>query len=145
MRALDLAGKRINRFTVLRKIGTGKDGHTQWLCRCDCGNEWIMSSVNIKHTKECNECANKTRSEAYIPNRGKNKNYVYIPDCGKRMQDVLNDKHINLTDVERVTGISRSTIYSFVYKGTDISASRLTKICAYCGVSTDYILGLKEA
>lgn len=145
MRALDLVGKRINRFTVLSKIDkVNKNGHTQWLCKCDCGNEWVVSSSNLRTTRECKECSYKTRSEIYIPNRGKNKNYYYIPDYGKRMQNVFNDKKINLTDMERVTGISRSTIYSFVYNGTDISTSRLAKICAYCGTSADYILGLKK-
>ena len=145
MQALNLVGKRFNRFTVLRKIDeVGKDGHTQWLCKCDCGNEWIVNSNNIKHTRECKDCSYKTRSKIYIPNRGKNKNQYYIPDCGKRMQNVLNEKRINLTAMEKVTGISRSTIYSFVYNGTDISTARLAKICAYCGVSMDYVMGLKK-
>ena len=145
MRALDIAGKRFNRLTVLHRVpGKDKQGHTLWLCRCDCGNEWVVRSNLVKNTQGCQECANKTRSMTYIPNRGKVKNYYYIPDCGERMRDVLNTKNINLTDMERATGISRSTIYSFVYKGTDISTSRLAKMCAYCGVSTDYILGLKK-
>lgn len=66
----------------------------------------------------------------------------YIPESGKRMQDVINEKNINLTQMSKVTGISRSTIYSFVYNGTDISSLKLAKLCDYCNVSTDYILGL---
>ena len=65
-------------------------------------------------------------------------------DCGKRMQDVLNSKNIDITDMAKRTGLSRSTIYYFVYNGTDISSTRLAKICAYCGVSMDYVMGLKK-
>lgn len=73
------------------------------------------------------------------------KKCYYMVDAGKRMQDVLNTKDVNLTELSRKTGISRNTVWNFVYNGIDISSARLAKICAYCGVSTDYILGLKEA
>lgn len=66
------------------------------------------------------------------------------PDCGKRMQDILNAKNIDITEMSRKTGVSRTAIYNFVYNGIDTSSMRLAKICAYCGVSIDYIMGLKK-
>ena len=42
------------------------------------------------------------------------------------------------------TGVSRSTLYSFLYNGTDLSSMRLAKVCAVLGLSMDYVMGLKE-
>lgn len=66
------------------------------------------------------------------------------PDSGRRLLDVINAKDISLTEMSNSTGLSRSTIYNFLYYGTDISSVRLMKMCAYCGVSMDYILGLTD-
>lgn len=74
--------------------------------------------------------------------RAKRKEPMYIMGSGDRLMDIILKKNISLTDISRGTGISRSTIYSFVYDNIDISSARLAKICAYVGVSTDYILGL---
>lgn len=63
--------------------------------------------------------------------------------AGKRMLDVLNEKNIKLTDLAIKSGVSRSTIYSFLYDGIDISSGRLMKLCKSIGVSSDYILGLR--
>lgn len=77
-----------------------------------------------------------------VPNGRK---VYYLVSSGKRFLDVINAKNINLTDLSRATKISRATVWNFIYNGMDISSARLAKICAYCGVSTDYILGLREA
>lgn len=72
------------------------------------------------------------------------KQVYYIPDIGKRLLEVLYEKGITITDMSRGTGIARTTIYEFLYNGRDTTCMRLAKMCRYCGVSTDYILGLKE-
>ena len=66
----------------------------------------------------------------------------YIPDCGKRMRDVLNEKNISITEMSRATGMSRTTIYQFVLEGRNTNVRCLAKMCAYAGVSADYIMGL---
>lgn len=45
--------------------------------------------------------------------------------------------------MSRVTGVSRTAIYNFLYDGMDISSMRLAKICGYLGLSMDYVMGLK--
>lgn len=62
MKRLELTGQRFSYLTVVEPRGT-KNGHTMWLCRCDCGNEKVISakhlmSGNIKscgcmHFKAC--------------------------------------------------------------------------------------------
>lgn len=46
----DLTGKVFNKLTVIKHLENGK-----WLCKCDCGNEVIVKSGNLKngHTKSC--------------------------------------------------------------------------------------------
>lgn len=68
----------------------------------------------------------------------------YIADCGKRMLDELNDKNISITTMSRATGLSRTTIYEFVFNGRNTNSNALAKMCAYVGVSADYILGLSK-
>lgn len=51
---------------------------------------------------------------------------------------------IPLQTISDKTGISRSTIYAFLYNGTDLNSMRLAKICSLLGLSMDYVMGLKE-
>lgn len=138
-------GKRINRITVIQKSEqSDKGNHYYYLCRCDCGNEWNVSSANIGKLKECPKCSFKHREQTRIRDYKSMKHRYLIPNVGKRVQDILNDKDINITDMAARTGVSRTAIYNFVYSGMDISSARLAKICAYCGVSMDYVMGLKK-
>lgn len=41
---------------------------------------------------------------------------------------------IPLQTISDKTGISRSTIYAFLYNGTDLSSMRLAKICSLLGL-----------
>lgn len=46
----DLVGQKFNRWTVLEYVG-----NSSWLCRCDCGNERIVSTarLNSGDSKSC--------------------------------------------------------------------------------------------
>lgn len=60
--------QKFNHFVVLERIGTAKDGHSIWLCQCDCGTEKIIRSNNLRRTKSCG-CQkykhNKTNTTIY--------------------------------------------------------------------------------
>jgi hypothetical protein len=51
----DLSGRRFGRLIVLRRTGRTKYGNSLYLCRCDCGNDWVISSQSLVsgHTKSC--------------------------------------------------------------------------------------------
>lgn len=51
----DLSGKKFNRLTVLCLGGEMKNGRNKWLCRCDCGEETIVCTGNLKNgsVKSC--------------------------------------------------------------------------------------------
>lgn len=43
----DLTGKRFGRLLVLYRDKLGKDSHSKWACKCDCGNEISVYGINI--------------------------------------------------------------------------------------------------
>ena len=67
-----------------------------------------------------------------------------IMSAGERVMERIWELDIPLQTISDKTGISRSTIYAFLYNGTDISSMRLAKICSLLGLSMDYVMGLKQ-
>lgn len=67
-----------------------------------------------------------------------------ICSSGKRMMEAIYENGISIHKLSEATGIEASCIYKFLQDGRDISSMRLAKLCAYLGVSMDYIMGLKE-
>ena len=56
MQRLELRpGQRFNRYAIVGYAGVSSNGKTQWLCRCDCGNERIVVGSNLSngHIKSC--------------------------------------------------------------------------------------------
>ena len=70
----DLTGQKFGRLTVIKKLDD-KDGWTQFLCKCDCGNEKIANGSSLKYgmTKSCGclhrEMAGKNAFETLIGKR----------------------------------------------------------------------------
>ena len=52
---IDITGQRFNSLTVLSEYRVNESRHTEWLCRCDCGNLiWVSISVlKSGSTKAC--------------------------------------------------------------------------------------------
>ena len=53
---IDLTGKKFGKLTVIERSFNGNFNQTRWLCKCDCGNEVIVQSENLRNgvTKSCN-------------------------------------------------------------------------------------------
>lgn len=71
---LDLTGQRYGKLTVLRpaeSIGT----YTFWVCRCDCGQETVVRTSNLRggRTKSCG-CQRRTAVAEKARIRSMNKN-----------------------------------------------------------------------
>ena len=62
MKFKDLTGMRFGRLLVLSYEGTNQYKRSMWKCRCDCGNEKVISSNCLKmgHTSSCG-CLNKEK------------------------------------------------------------------------------------
>lgn len=53
--AKDMTGMRFGKLQVLRHAGTSKQRTAMWWCRCDCGNECVVSGSYLRtgDTKSC--------------------------------------------------------------------------------------------
>lgn len=51
----DLSGERFGRLIVVKRLENNKRGNAQWLCHCDCGNDTVVTTVNLcrGHVKSC--------------------------------------------------------------------------------------------
>ncbi len=60
----DLTGLRFSKLVVLKR-NPCMDHKTFWLCQCDCGNQCIVWSPNLKrnHTKSCGCLVKETSSD----------------------------------------------------------------------------------
>jgi len=60
---IDLTGQKFNKLNVLKIVGRAKNGRILWLCKCDCGNEKIVSGHDLKNgdTKSCGCLCNEIR------------------------------------------------------------------------------------
>lgn len=56
---INLKGQRFGRYTVIESAES-KDGKSQWICKCDCGNIRIVEGGNLRngHSKSCG-CLNR--------------------------------------------------------------------------------------
>lgn len=63
---IDKSGRRYGRLVVLAYAGISYGGYRQYLCRCDCGREWYVSSQNLhrKGTMSCGCSRFKNTKEA---------------------------------------------------------------------------------
>ena len=62
MKAINLIGMKFGRLTVLSREGSSATKQALWKCRCECGNECVVSSDALKNqrTQSCG-CLNRDR------------------------------------------------------------------------------------
>jgi hypothetical protein len=72
MNKLDLAGQTFGKWEVIRedRSTTQKDGkyhRLNWLCRCSCGNERLVSTNSLRSgtSTKCNECRHGRPNAAF--------------------------------------------------------------------------------
>lgn len=76
MKRLDLKGWQFGRLRVLQFCGVSPDGKALWNCRCECGNELIVTSGNLRsgNTQSCG-CYQRDKTVETSTKHGlKNKN-----------------------------------------------------------------------
>ena len=80
---IDITGEKYGRLTVLEYVGY-KAGRTAWRCKCDCGNETIVTANCLRtgKTKSCGCYSNELKSA-----RAK----TGIPHCGEHL--IKHGKH----------------------------------------------------
>lgn len=55
MNSVDLLGKKFGRLLVIDRARSNKHKQMQWLCKCDCGKELVVTTTHLKtgHTRSC--------------------------------------------------------------------------------------------
>lgn len=83
-----LVGHRNGRLLVVdRAPGAAADGHSLWICKCDCGETCIVQSNNIKRptgTKSCG-CLNREHCQNRAGGSGWNTGQTYAIQRGGRI------------------------------------------------------------
>lgn len=73
---MDLIGKKIGRLTVLENVGK-ENGYTLWRCKCDCGNEKVVSGKYLgKGTRSCG-CLSRELASLRLKTHGQAKTRIY--------------------------------------------------------------------
>lgn len=74
----DLAGKKYGRLFVVKHLGSDDQNQALWLCKCDCGNEHIVTGHNLirGRTKSCG-CLKNELSSKRLKTHGKSKTRLY--------------------------------------------------------------------
>jgi hypothetical protein len=69
-KVLELVGKKFKNLTVIERHGSTKFRNATWLCKCECGNLKIASTINLKngHTTSCG-CRYRKRPYESLYNR----------------------------------------------------------------------------
>jgi hypothetical protein len=79
---IDRAGHRYGRLVVIRQaesvIRPGGYKHAKWLCKCDCGNERLVSACHLStgHTRSCG-CLARDTTSSYFTKHGMVKTPMY--------------------------------------------------------------------
>lgn len=91
-RKLNLTGQRFGRLVVLTSDRTRR-GTSAWRCRCDCGNETVVATGNLRNgnTSSCG-CLRLERLRDKITTHGmvKTRTYVAWQNMRKRCEDPSN-------------------------------------------------------
>ena len=100
-----------------------------------------LDTVTHRYSRGIHDLDGLTSTE-FLKNNKHRLNIAY--GNGKRFLEESIDRNINLDELSRRTGISRSAIWNFIYNRGDISSVRLAKLCGVVGCSMDYVMGLKN-
>jgi len=100
---INLIGQNFGRLIVIKQIDISKNGHSRWLCECNCGSKKIILSDSLKsgRTKSCGCLSREKTKQRFIKhghkgsktyeswqhmnqrcNNPNNQNYSYYGDRG---------------------------------------------------------------
>ena len=85
-KAHDLTGQKFGRLTVIKRVESlvqpSGQRKTRWLCKCDCGNEKIIQSSQLKSgmTKSCG-CLSREKSRERLFAHGLRRTRLYALWC----------------------------------------------------------------
>jgi hypothetical protein len=102
-KAKDIAGKRFGKLLAIEKSGKDKSGSYLWICRCDCGNEVIVSGNSLRknHTKSCGCIQKESAKETGYKNKKYNK-YDLSGEYGIGYTSNKKEFYFDLEDYDKI-------------------------------------------
>lgn len=75
---LDLLGQRFDRWLVIAPAPSNSAGQTRWMCRCDCGTERAVYTLNLRRnlSPSCG-CKRKDNNRARLTTHGQRHSRAY--------------------------------------------------------------------
>ena len=61
----------------------------------------------------------------------------------RRLKNAIAKSNLSVTDVQRKSGVSRSTIWGYIFDGVNPSIYTLKRLAITLNVSADYLLGIE--
>ena len=60
---MDFSNKKVGNAFIVKSIHVANKKKLFWLCKCDCGNEFLSTSYQLSHNKTiaCIDCINKDK------------------------------------------------------------------------------------
>lgn len=144
LKSIDLTGQRFGKLTVISKTENKGKG-TAWLCRCDCGNETIVLSSNLKRgkTRSCG-CTKKQIDDLsgkifghlkvlrLAKKEGKRTFYECLCDCGETIivnrDSLVRGATISCGHIQKMRSKENTDIVKQYYvNNTNVYAAKGTK------------------
>jgi hypothetical protein len=99
MKFQNLVGQKFGNAIVLKRVAN-KGGRVAYLCKCDCGNEFVTTALNLKSgdTKSCG-CIRAKMLSSRNERHGKSKTRLYRICLG-----IKKGVRIRMSHVIRITG-----------------------------------------
>lgn len=93
---VNLTGQKFNRLTAILPTNLRFDHSVVWLCKCECGNDFLLSSKLLQngHTKSCGCLKKETAGQNWI-------NDSYHGNAGKEFIDETGNTYGKLTVICR--------------------------------------------
>lgn len=66
-----------------------------------------------------------------------------VEGLDRRLKTAIANSNLTVTDVQRKSGVSRSTMWGYMFGGVNPSVYTLKRLAITLKVSTDYLLGLR--
>jgi len=79
----DMLGKSFNKWLVLKYSHQNKSGNWFYKCKCECGNEGVVSGSNLRtgNSTQCKKCSGKQNGRKGLDVCVKK--HLYIITCGE--------------------------------------------------------------
>lgn len=88
---IDLTNQKFGRLIVIKRMENNKFNQVQWLCKCDCGNETIVTAntLKTKNTRSCG-CLKKEQDKINIAKKTHNMSNTRLYNIWRGMKSRCN-------------------------------------------------------